>query len=81
MFSGLDQLLDENRISELTLLHNLCSRVKDGLKLLRQEFAAYIKVGLIFFLVGGGGGGGGNQMEKLDLIQMVIYIFIISVLR
>ncbi|KAK3763752.1 hypothetical protein RRG08_065716 [Elysia crispata] len=40
---GLDQLLDENRISELTLLHNLCSRVKDGLKLLRQEFAAYIK--------------------------------------
>ncbi|GFN79945.1 cullin-4a [Plakobranchus ocellatus] len=40
---GLDQLLDENRISELTLLSNLFSHVKDGLKLLRQEFAAYIK--------------------------------------
>ncbi|GFR57888.1 cullin-4A-like [Elysia marginata] len=40
---GLDQLLDEYRISELTLLYSLCSRVKDGLKQLRQEFAVYIK--------------------------------------
>uniref|UniRef100_A0A0B7AC95 Cullin-4A n=1 Tax=Arion vulgaris TaxID=1028688 RepID=A0A0B7AC95_9EUPU len=40
---GLDQLLDENRISDLSLMFNLFNRVKDGFKLLRLEFAAYIK--------------------------------------
>ncbi|KAK0048820.1 cullin-4A [Biomphalaria pfeifferi] len=40
---GLDQLLDENRISDLSLLFKLFNRVKDGLKYLRLEFAAYIK--------------------------------------
>ena len=43
---GLDQLLDENRISDLTLIYNLFSRVKDGLKELCSYFGAFIKVGL-----------------------------------
>lgn len=40
---GLDHLVDENRVSDLTLLYNLFNRIKDGLKLLRLEFAVYIK--------------------------------------
>jgi len=40
---GLDQLLDANRVDDLTLLYRLLNRIKDGLKLLRLEFAAYIK--------------------------------------
>ncbi|CAL1540669.1 unnamed protein product [Lymnaea stagnalis] len=40
---GLDQLIDENRISDLSLLFKLFNRVKDGLKYLRLEVAAYIK--------------------------------------
>lgn len=40
---GLDQLLDENRVSDLSLIYILFNRIKDGLKLLRQEFAVYIK--------------------------------------
>jgi len=40
---GLDLLLDQNRVSDLSLLYTLFNRIKDGLKLLRQEFAAYIK--------------------------------------
>ncbi|KAL8623970.1 Cullin-4A [Nucella lapillus] len=40
---GLDQLLDENRIGDLTLMYQLFSRVKDGLKELVQSFSAYIK--------------------------------------
>lgn len=40
---GLDQLLDENRIADLTLLYQLFSRVKEGLKELVMSFSAYIK--------------------------------------
>lgn len=43
--SGLDQLLDENRVTDLGLLYQLFSRVKDGLKELCSAFSAYIKVG------------------------------------
>ena len=42
--SGLDQLLDENRIADLTLMYQLFSRVKDGLKELVSYFSSYIKV-------------------------------------
>ena len=44
MVSGLDQLLDENRIADLTLMYQLFSRVKDGLKELVSYFSSYIKV-------------------------------------
>jgi len=40
---GLDHLLDENRISDLALMYQLFSRVKDGLKELCSSYAAYIK--------------------------------------
>lgn len=40
---GLDQLLDENRVTDLGLLYQLFSRVKDGLKELCSAFSAYIK--------------------------------------
>ncbi|KAJ8941903.1 hypothetical protein NQ318_001758 [Aromia moschata] len=40
---GLDQLLNENRISDLTLLCQLLSRVKNGLVELCNAFNAYIK--------------------------------------
>lgn len=41
---GLDQLLSENRISDLTRLYHLFSRVKDGWKNLCTSFATYIKM-------------------------------------
>jgi len=41
---GAESLLEENRISELTLLYNLLSRVKNGLPELCVNFNAYIKV-------------------------------------
>ena len=41
---GLDQMLDENRIEDLTLFYQLLSRVHHGLKELCTSFAAYIKV-------------------------------------
>lgn len=41
---GLDQLLTENRISDLTRLYHLFSRVKDGLKELCASFSTYIKM-------------------------------------
>ncbi|CAG9855429.1 unnamed protein product [Phyllotreta striolata] len=40
---GLDQLLNENRITDLTLLYQLLSRVKNGLSELCTSFNAYIK--------------------------------------
>nr|CAI5853256.1 unnamed protein product [Callosobruchus analis] len=40
---GLDQLLNENRIHDLTLLYQLLSRVKNGLTELCSAFNAYIK--------------------------------------
>ncbi|KAJ8980577.1 hypothetical protein NQ317_018704 [Molorchus minor] len=40
---GLDQLLSENRITDLTLFYQLLSRVKNGLTELCTAFNAYIK--------------------------------------
>ncbi|XP_061430926.1 cullin-4A-like isoform X1 [Lethenteron reissneri] len=41
---GLNNLLDENRIPELSLLYQLFSRVKGGIQVLLQHWADYIKV-------------------------------------
>lgn len=41
---GLEQLLEENRLSDLTLLYSLFSRVKTGTIELCANFNAYIKV-------------------------------------
>jgi cullin 4 len=41
---GLDVLLEENRIKELTLLFNLFARVKNGPIELCNNFNAFIKV-------------------------------------
>lgn len=46
---GLSGLLDENRISDLSLLYNLYSRVKNGLVELCLNFNSYIKVRLHVF--------------------------------
>lgn len=43
---GLSGLLDENRISDLSLLYNLCSRIKNGLVELCLTFNSYIKVSM-----------------------------------
>ncbi|NXL48112.1 CUL4A protein, partial [Podilymbus podiceps] len=42
-FSGLDNLLDENRISDLTQTYQLFSRVKGGQQILLQHWSEYIK--------------------------------------
>lgn len=41
---GLDQLVEENRVSDLTLLYSLFNRVKNGTIELCGTFNAYIKV-------------------------------------
>ena len=41
---GMHQLLSENRIDDLSLIYQLFSRVKDGLKELVLAFCTYIKV-------------------------------------
>lgn len=41
---GLSTLLDENRVTELTLLYQLFSKVKGGLPTLLQFWRDYIKV-------------------------------------
>jgi len=41
---GLDQLLEQNRTADLTLIYSLFSRVKDGLAQLCTYFARYIKL-------------------------------------
>ncbi|NWI73316.1 CUL4A protein, partial [Dryoscopus gambensis] len=41
--SGLDNLLDENRISDLTQTYQLFSRVKGGQQILLQHWSEYIK--------------------------------------
>ena len=46
-YSGLDQLLTENRIQDLTRLYHLFSRVKDGLKELCASFSTFIKVNIL----------------------------------
>lgn len=43
-YVGLNQLLTENRIQDLSLMYQLFSRIKDGLKELSTSFAAFIKV-------------------------------------
>ena len=45
---GLDKLLEDNRVSDLSLMYSLFSRVKDGQKELNSHFNAYIKVGSRF---------------------------------
>ena len=42
--TGLDMMLDQNRLEDLSLLFDLLSRTKDGVKELLVSFAAYIKV-------------------------------------
>lgn len=44
IFLGLDSLLDENRISDLTQTYQLFSRVKGGQQILLQHWSEYIKV-------------------------------------
>jgi cullin-4 len=41
---GLDKLLEDNRVNDLSLMYLLFGRVKDGLKELNSHFNAYIKV-------------------------------------
>lgn len=48
---GLSGLLDENRISDLSLLYNLYNRVKNGLVELCLNFNSYIKVITIQFFL------------------------------
>ncbi|NXP44884.1 CUL4A protein, partial [Heliornis fulica] len=43
IFLGLDSLLDENRISDLTQTYQLFSRVKGGQQILLQHWSEYIK--------------------------------------
>ncbi|KAL1121990.1 hypothetical protein AAG570_003398 [Ranatra chinensis] len=43
LHKGLDSLLEENRVGDLTLLYNLFTRVKKGLSELCTMFNAYIK--------------------------------------
>lgn len=40
---GFDNLMDENRISDLKLLYNLLSRIHNGIDLLKNSFSQYIK--------------------------------------
>ena len=42
--TGLDQLLDENRVPDLTQMYQLFSRVKGGQQVLLQHWSEYIKV-------------------------------------
>lgn len=41
---GLNHLLDENRIQDLSLLYQLFSRVRGGVQVLLQHWIEYIKV-------------------------------------
>lgn len=45
--AGLRSLLDENRVTELTLLYQLFSKVKGGLPTLLQFWRDYIKVAVL----------------------------------
>jgi len=61
---GLDQMLDENRIEDLTLFYQLLSRVHHGLKELCTSFAAYIKVSSSSSSSSSSRAGGGGVMFK-----------------
>lgn len=45
---GLNHLLDENRIQDLSLLYQLFSRVRGGVQALLHHWIEYIKVGCGF---------------------------------
>ncbi|XP_071163258.1 cullin-4A-like [Mytilus edulis] len=65
---GLNQLLSENRIQDLTLMYQLFSRVKDGLKELAIAFAAYIKTTGRLIVV-----NTDNDLEKdRDMVQKLL---------
>lgn len=44
MISGLDHLLDENRVPDLTQMYQLFSRVRGGQQALLRHWSEYIKV-------------------------------------
>ena len=46
LHKGLDSLLEENRVSDLSLLYTLFTRVKKGLAELCTMFNSYIKVNI-----------------------------------
>lgn len=48
---GLDQLLEGNRLSDLSLLYSLFSRVKNGTVELCSNFNSYIKVRRVLILI------------------------------
>lgn len=57
MISGLDHLLDENRVPDLTQMYQLFSRVRGGQQALLRHWSEYIKVRG----ARGGAGGPGPQ--------------------
>ena len=48
---GFDNLLDQNRVSDLSLMYQLFARVKKGLEELCSYFGAYIKVSLPWYIL------------------------------
>jgi cullin-4 len=48
---GLESLLDNNRISDLTLMYNLFFRVKNGLIELCTHFNSFIKVSYVKIII------------------------------
>jgi cullin-4 len=65
---GLDVMLDQNRISDMSLMYQLFSRVKDGFKELWCAFASYIKkTGKLFVI------NPENDQEKdKDMVQQLL---------
>lgn len=51
LHKGLDSLLEENRVADLTLLYSLFTRVKKGLVELCLNFNTYIKVRIVDFIL------------------------------
>lgn len=49
LHKGLENLLEENRLVDLSLLYSLFSRVKNGLNELCMNFNTFIKVSFISF--------------------------------
>lgn len=50
-FSGLDEMLLNNKCDDLSLMYNMVSRTKHGLIILKNVFASYVKVSSSFFLL------------------------------
>ncbi|CAH1781894.1 unnamed protein product [Owenia fusiformis] len=65
---GLDLLLEQNRTNDLTLLYQLFSRVKDGLKELCTGTAAYIKKTGRLYVVN----PEDDQEKDKDLVQQLL---------